>query len=210
MTLEEAKQIFNITTLTADLNLKKLYKNLIFLYHPDAHPNENQKYFKKKIQEINEAYSILKHSISILKNDSIKSKNKEYETNKEIRKEQILTEIVVKSYYQSQNEISHLKAEMLNQYISRASKLNINREKIMGSVLESITIEIAHKEAKIMNTYIKQNVAAFIDDYELEVNQTSNRNAVLYMFEPLYFLDVIPDWYEKVSNKDNIPKIGKK
>ena len=210
MLLEEAKQIFNITTLTDDLNLKKLYKNLIFLYHPDAHLNEDQEYFKTKVQEINEAYSILEHSVSILKKDSIKSQNEEYETNKKIKKEQILTEIVVKSYYQSQDEISQLKAEMLNQYISRASVLDINREKIMGSILEPITVEFAHKESRIMNTYLKQNVAAFIDDYGLEVNQTSNRNTILYMFEPLYFLDVIPDWYEKVSTKDNLPKILKK
>lgn len=44
MTLEEVKQIFNIATLTVELNLKKLYKDLIFLNHHDAHPNENPEY----------------------------------------------------------------------------------------------------------------------------------------------------------------------
>lgn len=210
MILEEAKQIFNITTLTVDLNLKKMYKNLIFLNHPDAHPNEEQEYFKAKIQEITEAYSILSHSIEFLKSDGVSSQEEEYKKNKQIKKEQILTEIVVKSYYQSQNEISQLKAEILNQYINRVSSLDINREKMMGSILKPITIEVAQQEAKIMEKFVKQNVCAFIEEYGLHVNETSNRNGFLYMLEPLYFLDVIPDWYEKVSTKDNLPRIAKK
>lgn len=209
MPLEEAKELFNIVDLSDDIDLKKIYKNLVFLFHPDAHP-ENPQEYTEKIKLINEAYGILEHNISGLMNSSIKSEKEEYETNKKIRKEQILTGIVVKSYYQSQNEISQLKAEMLNQYINRASSLDINREKMMGSILEPITIEVAHKEAKIMGKFVKQNVFAFIEEYGLYVDETSNRNGFLYMFEPLYFLDVIPDWYEKVLDKDNLPRITKK
>ena len=209
MSLEEAKEIFNIVDLSNDIDLKRIYKNLVFLFHPDAHP-ENPQEYTEKIKLINEAYGILEHNISILMNNNIKSEKEEYEKNKKIRKEQILTGIVIKSYYQSQNEISQLKAEMLNQYINRVSSLDINREKMMGNILEPITIEFAHKEAKIMGEFVKQTVSAFIEEYGLYVDETSNRNGFLYMFEPLYFLDVIPDWYEKVSTKDNLPRIAKK
>lgn len=209
MSLEEAKELFNIVDLSDDIDLKRIYKNLVFLFHPDAHP-ENPQEYTEKIKLINEAYGILEHNISILMNNNIKSEKEEYETNKKIRKEQILTGIVIKSYYQSQNEISQLKAEMLNQYINRVSSLDINREKMMGSILEPITIEFAHKEAKIMGKFVNQNVSAFIEEYGLYVDKTLNRNGFLYMFEPLYFLDVIPDWYEKVSTKDNLPRIAKK
>lgn len=209
MTLEEAKQIFNITTLTADLNLKKLYKNLIFLNHPDAHPNENQEYFKVKIQEIKEAYSILEHSISILKNDSIKSQNGEYEINKKIRREQILTEIVVKSYYESQNEINQLKAGLLEQYIDKVSNASVKKSKVIQSILKPITMEVANKELAILNKFLKNNVDIFMKEYGLQIVESGN--AFLWMMmEPLYFLDFIPDWYEKVSTKDNLTKIEKK
>lgn len=209
MTLEEAKEIFSFSSLTDETELKKKYKNLVFLFHPDAHP-ENPEEYMKKIQEINEAYSILENSIEFLKRDKIRTQEEEYKKQKQIKKEQILTGIVVKSYYQSQNEINKLKTEMLNQYISKAAQLNINREKVMGNVLEPITVEIAHKEARIMNVFVKQNVLAFINEYGLQINESSNRNSFLYMFEPLYFLDVIPDWYEKVLNKENLLQIAKK
>ncbi len=209
MTLEEAKQIFNITTLTVDLNLKKMYKNLVFLNHPDAHPNENQEYFKVKIQEIKEAYSILEHSISILKNDSIKSQNEEYEINKKIRREQILTEIVVKSYYQSQNEINKLKAGLLEQYINKASNASVKKAKVIQSILKPITMEVASKEYEILNKFLKNNIDIFMKENELQIVESGN--AFLWMMmEPLYFLDFIPDWYEKVLSKDNLTKIEKK
>ena len=209
MTLEEAKQIFNITTLTVDLNLKKMYKNLVFLNHPDAHPNENQEYFKVKIQEIKEAYSILEHSISILKNDSIKSQNEEYEINKKIRREQILTEIVVKSYYQSQNEINQLKAGLLEQYIDKVSNASVKKSKVIQSILKPITMEVANKELAILNKFLKNNIDIFMKENELQIVESGN--AFLWMMmEPLYFLDFIPDWYEKVLSKDNLTKIEKK
>ena len=209
MSLDEAKQIFNITTLTADLNLKKIYKNLIFVNHPDAHPNENQEYFKVKIQEITEAYSILEHSVSILKNDCIKSQNEEYEINKKIRREQILTEIVVKSYYQSQNEVNQLKAGLLEQYIDKASKASVKKAKAIQSILKPITMEVASKEYEILNKFLKNNVDIFMKENGLQIVETGN--AFLWMMmEPLYFLDFIPDWYEKVLSKDNLTKIEKK
>ncbi len=209
MTLEEAKQIFNITTLTVDLNLKKMYKNLIFLNHPDAHPNEDQEYFKAKIQEITEAYSILERSISILNNNINKSQNEEYEINKKIRREQILTEIVVKSYYQSQNEVNQLKAVLLEQYIDKASKASVKKAKAIQSILKPITMEVASKECAIINKFLKNNIDIFMKENGLQIVESGN--AFLWMMmEPLYFLDFIPDWYEKVLSKDNLPKIEKK
>lgn len=208
MSLEEAKELFNIVNLSDDIDLKKIYKNLVFLFHPDTHP-ENPQEYTEKIKLINEAYDILEHNISILMNNSIKSEKEEYETNKKIRKEQILTEIVVKSYYQSQNEISQLKVEMLNKYISRASKLDIKRAKAIQSELKPITIETAYKEAEVMNKFIRQNVKNFMDEYGLQTIESGN-TFLFMMMEPLYFLDFIPDWYEKVLTKDSLSKIEKK
>ena len=46
-------------------------------------------------------------------------------------------------------------------------------------------------------------------EYGLQIVESGN--AFLWMMmEPLYFLDFIPDWYEKVLTKDNLPKISKK
>lgn len=211
MTLEEAKQIFNIldiSNISNSLELKKIYKKLVFLYHPDAHP-ENAKEYEEKIKLINEAYSILEHSISILKSDSIKSQNEEYEINKKIRREQILTEIVVKSYYQSQNEINQLKAGLLEQYIDKASKASIEKAKAIQSILKPITLEVASKEYTILNKFIKNNIEIFMKEYGLQIVESGD--AFLWMLmEPLYFLDFIPDWYEKVLTKDSLPKIEKK
>ncbi len=154
---------------------------MIFLYHPDAHPNENQEYFKAKIQEITETYSILEHSISILKNDSIKS----------------------------QNEIKQLKAGLLEQYIDKVSNASVKKSKVIQSILKPITMEVANKELAILNKFLKNNVDIFMKEYGLQIVESGN--AFLWMMmEPLYFLDFIPDWYEKVLTKDNLPKISKK
>ena len=62
------------------------------------------------------------------------------------------------------------------------------------------------EEAKILNAFIKQNVESIIEEYQFEV-QDDNKFTFLYAFEPPYFLDLIPDWYEKVIERENVAKI---
>ena len=206
MTLEEAKRIFGIETLTKDIDIKKIYRSLVFANHPDAHP-ENSSDYEEKIKIINEAYSILEHNTFYEEIKSDREAKERYEKNKQIKKEQILTEIIVKSYYQAQPEINKSRFNMLESYITKASKLKINREPEF-SILEPITIDYARNEAKILNAFVKQNVESIIEEYQFEVqSQANNKFAFLYTFEPLYFLDLIPDWYEKVIERENVAKI---
>ena len=206
MTLEEAKRIFGIETLTKDIDIKKIYRSLVFANHPDAHP-ENSSDYEEKIKIINEAYSILEQNTFYEEIKSDREAKERYEKNKQIKKEQILTEIIVKSYYQAQPEINKSRFNMLESYITKASKLKINREPEF-SILEPITIDYARNEAKILNAFVKQNVESIIEEYQFEVqSQANNKFAFLYTFQPLYFLDLIPDWYEKVIERENIAKI---
>lgn len=206
MTLEEAKRIFGIETLTKDIDIKKIYRSLVFANHPDAHP-ENSSDYEEKIKIINEAYSILEQNTFYEEIKSDREAKERYEKNKQIKKEQILTEIIVKSYYQAQPEINKSRFNMLESYITKASKLKINREPEF-SILEPITIDYARNEAKILNAFVKQNVESIIEEYQFEVqSQANNKFAFLYTFEPLYFLDLIPDWYEKVIERENVAKI---
>lgn len=206
MTLEEAKRIFGIETLTKDIDIKKIYRSLVFANHPDAHP-ENSSDYEEKIKIINEAYSILEHNTFYEEIKSDREEKEEYEKNRQIKKEQILTDIIVKSYYQAQPEINKSRFNMLESYITKVSKLNINRAPEL-SVLEPITIDFARNESKILNTFVKQNVESIIEEYQFEVqDQANNKFAFLYAFEPLYFLDLIPDWYEKLIERENVAKI---
>ena len=206
MTLEEEKRIFGIETLTKDIDIKKIYRSLVFANHPDAHP-ENSSDYEEKIKIINEAYSILEQNTFYEEIKSDREAKERYEKNKQIKKEQILTEIIVKSYYQAQPEINKSRFNMLESYITKASKLKINREPEF-SILEPITIDYARNEAKILNAFVKQNVESIIEEYQFEVqSQANNKFAFLYTFQPLYFLDLIPDWYEKVIERENIAKI---
>ena len=66
--------------------------------------------------------------------------------------------------------------------------------------------ENAEKEAGIIKVYTKQNVRDYMDEYQLELNNNS-RNFVAAFLEPLYFLEAIPDWYEKVIERENVAKI---
>ena len=186
MTLEEAKRIFGIETLTKDIDIKKIYRSLVFANHPDAHP-ENSSDYEEKIKIINEAYSILEHNTFYEEIKSDREEKEEYEKNRQIKKEQILTDIIVKSYYQAQPEINKSRFNMLESYITKVSKLNINRAPEL-SVLEPITIDFARNESKILNTFVKQNVESIIEEYQFEVqDQANNKFAFLYAFEPLYF-----------------------
>ena len=206
MTLEEAKRIFGIETLTKDIDIKKIYRSLVFANHPDAHP-ENSREYEEKIKIINEAYSILEHNTFYEERKSVREEKERYEKNKQIKKEQILTEIIVKSYYQAQPEINKSRFDMLESYITKVSSLNINRAPTVN-VLEPVTIDYARNEAKILNAFVKQNVESIIEEYQFEVqDQANNKFAFLYAFEPLYFLDLIPDWYEKVIERENVEKL---
>ena len=204
MTLEEAKRIFGIETLTKDIDIKKIYRSLVFANHPDAHP-ENSSDYEEKIKIINEAYSILEHNNFYEEVTSDREEKERYEKNKQIKKEQILTEIIVKSYYQSQPEINKSRLNMLDSYIAKASKLNITRAPSM-QILEPVTMEYAKNETQILNAFVKQNIETFIEDFQLEV-PSNNKFSFLYFFEPLYFLDLMPDWYEKIIERENVSKI---
>ena len=191
MTLEEAKRIFGIETLTKDIDIKKIYRSLVFANHPDAHP-ENSREYEEKIKIINEAYSILEHNTFYEERKSDREEKERYEKNKQIKKEQILTEIIVKTYYQSQSEINRLRE-------------NIRREQVTHVLFEFMK-DNAEKEAEIMEAFAKQNVKEFMKEYQLELDM-NNRNYLIAWGESLYFLEAIPDWYEKVIERENVAKI---
>lgn len=206
MTLKEAKRIFGIETLTKDIDIKKIYRSLVFANHPDAHP-ENSSEYEEKIKIINEAYSILEHNNFYEEIKSDREEKERYEKNKQIKKEQILTDIIVKTYYQSQSEINKLRENLLDNLINKVSKLSLNRRrKQVTPVLPEFMKENAEKEAEIMKVFAKQNVKEFMKEYQLELDM-NNRNYLIAFGEPLYFLEAIPDWYEKVIERENIAKI---
>ena len=206
MTLEDAKRIFGIEKLNKETDIKKLYRSLVFVNHPDAHP-ENAREYEEKIKIINEAYSILEHNNFYEEVKSDREEKEKYEKNKQIKKEQILTEIIVKSYYQAQSELNKLRENLLDNLISKVSKLNLNnRNATATSVLDEFMRENAEKEAGIIKAFTKQNVRDYMDEYQLELNNNS-RNFVAAFLEPLYFLEAIPDWYEKVIERENVAKI---
>lgn len=206
MTLEDAKRIFGIETLTKDIDIKKIYRSLVFANHPDAHP-ENSSDYEEKIKIINEAYSILEHNTFYEEIKSDREEKEEYEKNRQIKKVQILTDIIVKTYYQSQSEINKLRENLLSSLINKVSKLNLDRRKEVTPVLSGFMKENAEKEADIMRAFAKQNVKEFMKEYQLEFDKNSRNYIVAAYFEPLYFLEAITDWYEKVIERENIAKI---
>ena len=207
MTLEDAKRIFGIETLTKDIDIKKIYRSLVFANHPDAHP-ENSSDYEEKIKIINEAYSILEQNTFYEEIKSDREAKERYEKNRQIKKEQILTDIIVKTYYQSQSEINKLRENLLDNLINKVSKLSLNRRREQVTpVLPEFMKENAEKEADIMKVFAKQNVKEFMKEYQLEFDKNSRNYIVAAYFEPLYFLEAIPDWYEKVIERENIAKI---
>lgn len=205
MTLNEAKEIFGFEDTVGDI--KKRYKELVFKFHPDSHP-DNSKEYEEKIKLINEAYSILEHNIVSVEYMNTKTERDIYEKNKQIRKEQILTDIVVKSYYQSQEKINQLRFGMLDLCINGVAKINLKRTRTIEPILRPICIDMASKETNIINSFIKQNVQEFMEQYNLD---TGNSDCSFILFvEPLYFLDLIPDWYEQILTVENTIRISKK
>ena len=88
------------------------------------------KEYEEKIKIINEAYSILEHNTFYEERKSVREEKERYEKNKQIKKEQILTEIIVKTYYQSQSEINKLRENFLSNLINKVSKLTLNRRSV--------------------------------------------------------------------------------
>ena len=95
----------------------------------------------------------------------------------------------------------------MDNLINKVSKLSLNRRREQVTpVLSEFMKENAEKEAEIMKVFAKQNVKEFMEEYQLEFDM-NNRNYLITFGEPLYFLEAIPDWYEKVIERENVAKI---
>ena len=72
----------------------------------------------------------MEHNTFYEERKSVREEKERYEKNKQIKKEQILTEIIVKTYYQSQSEINKLRENFLSNLINKVSKLTLNRRSV--------------------------------------------------------------------------------
>ena len=211
MELYEAMSIFGITEQKKvdEEELKRIYRQLCFFNHPDAHLDEDFKYYNDMMSKINTAYEILKYYCACSKNKDFFTNDEEQQVKKQTEKEKILMDIIVRAYYASKPEIDKINSDFLDLFLSIPQKVgNItgrNYKPIVGyRHIEEIFISKAKTESEIMNKYIKKYAEDFAEKYGIKIE----------------FLDVVGDeyinflnnanWYEKYINyqeKEDIKKI---
>ena len=52
-------EVLGVSTDASQAEIKKAYKEMMKKYHPDAHPEEDTKFYEQKAKILNEAYEIL-------------------------------------------------------------------------------------------------------------------------------------------------------
>ena len=198
MNFNDAKKVFNIDDdrkITND-NIKKIYKKLCFKFHPDAHLEEERTIYEEYMKCINIAYSVLKRFINKFDVNSTKDENEQHETEKQIIKEQILMDILVKAYYSSKEEIDEINSDFFEYFQKIPSKVGKIKDKC-GNIhygyrhTNRAFIFKAEDEYKIMAKYIKKYAIEFANRYEIKINI---RDVVLGDY--INFLNNT-DWYDK-------------
>lgn len=200
MELCEAMNIFGITESNKinEEEIKKIYRQLCFLNHPDAHQNEDTKYYNDMMSKINAAYEMLKH-YAYSQSKNFLNNSEEQRIKEQIEKEKILMDIIVRAYYASKPEIDKLNSDFLDLFLSIPQKVgNItygDYKPIVGyDHIGEIFMNKAKTESEIMNKYIEKYAEEFAEKYGIEIN----------------FLEVVrggyinflnnTNWYEKYRN----------
>lgn len=188
MTIEEAMKVFKIideNELSED-NIKKIYRKLCFLYHPDAHLYEDSKKYTEIISQVNNAYDVLKQYITRVNYKSSYDEKQKRKEREQTEKEKILMDIIVKSYYASKAEIDKINADFLDYFLSiphKAGKDKIASYRHIGEAFNNK----AKNESEIMNKYIKKFALEFANKYDIKIN----------------FMEIMTDEYINFLNQTN-------
>lgn len=213
MDLYEAMSIFEIAD-SKNINeeeIKRIYRKLCFLYHPDAHQNEDVKHYDDMMSKINSAYEILKSHCVYNQNKIHFNDRDEQRVKQQTEKEKILMDIIVRAYYASKAEIDKINSEFLDLFLSLPQKVGHMTTGGYGKPIAGYhhTDEVfenkSKAESEVMKKYIKMFAQQFAEKYGIEIN----------------FLEVIggdyinflnnTNWYEKYINfqeQDDIKKLN--
>ena len=177
MSLEEAMHIFEIAS-EAEIkeeNIKKTYRSLCFQYHPDAHPSEDFNQYNNIMIEINEAYSMLMRHISNINSRNSYDQKRTREIEKQIIKEKILMNIIVRAYYESKDEINKMNEDFLDYFLSIPQKVGhvtsgpYGRPVVGYRHIAEAFNKKASDENRIMQEYIKNLAIEFANKYGFEI-----------------------------------------
>lgn len=213
MDLYEALSIFEI----ADSNnineeeIKNIYKKLCFLYHPDAHQNEDVEHYDDMMKKINSAYEILKNHCAYNQNKSSLNDREKLQFKQQTEKEKILMDIIVRAYYASKAEIDKINSEFLDLFLSLPQKVGHvttggYRKPIAGyHHIDEVFENKSKAESEVMKKYIKTFAQEFAEKYGIEIN-------ILEVIGGDYinFLNNT-NWYEKYINyqeQDDIKRLN--
>lgn len=206
MTIEDAMKTFKIMNkdeLNED-NIKKIYRELCFLYHPDAHLSEDSQKYTEIISQINAAYDVLKQYITRINSKNSYVQKQQREKQEQTEKEKILMDIIVKSYYASKAEIDKINADFLDYFLSVPSKTGKVRVASYRYIGEAFNNKAAN-ESEVMNKYIKKFALEFANKYGIEINFMEVMTG-----EYINFLNRT-NWYDKYCNyKENEEKSSRK
>lgn len=201
MNINEALELFKIDDLSqiTEEELKKMYRTYCFMYHPDAHPNEDVDFYKEMMQKINEGYSILKEHILFTDIKTRKTESERQREEEQIEKEKILMDIIVRAYYASKNEIDKINADFLDMFLSIPQKVGhmrtVGYKTVAGYRHISEAFENKAKmESEIMNKHIEKFAKEFVSKYGIEMNFLEVIGG-----EYINFLNRT-NWYEKYKN----------
>lgn len=212
MDLFEAIGIFEIAD-SKNINeeeIKRIYRKLCFLYHPDAHQNEDVKYYNDMMYKINSAYEILKCHCAYNQNKSSFYNPEEQRVKQQTEKEKILMDIIVRAYYASKAEIDKINSEFLDLFLSLPQIVGHmttgGYKTVVGyQHIDEVFKNKSQAESEVMKKYIKMFAQEFAEKYGIEIN----------------FLEVIggdyinflnnTNWYEKYINyqeQDDIKRLN--
>lgn len=203
MNLYEAMSIFEITD-SKNINeeeIKRIYRKLCFLYHPDAHQDEDVKHYDDMMSKINSAYEILKRYCAYNQNKSSFTDRDEQRIKQQTEKEKILMDIIVRAYYAAKAEIDKINSDFLDLFLSLPQKVGHMtigsgyRKPVAGYChIDEVFENKSKAESEVMKKYVKMFAQKFAEKYGIEIN----------------FLEVIggdyinflnnTNWYEKYIN----------
>ena len=203
MDLYEALNIFEITNSNnvTEEDIKKIYRKLCFLYHPNAHPTEDVSVYHDRMVKINKAYEILKRHCAYDQNKNSFTDQEKQRVKQKTEKEKILMDIIVRAYYASKEEIDKINSDFLDLFLSLPQKVGHMtigggyRRHVAGyHHIDEVFENKSKAESEVMKKYIKMFAEEFAQKYGIEIN----------------FLEVVggdyinflnnTNWYEKYIN----------